>query len=137
MTRHMEATYLEPEAAAIVLAFMDLGPQILYRSRLGLIGTPYHRNGAGIIDGHAMLAGEDDGTAREMMRARGVDFVLLCPGSAERAFYSDRDNKSQLYDRLAAGEPPAWLRSLALPPLLSETFMLYRVDTTGSNDRSS
>jgi hypothetical protein len=137
MTRHMEAVHTDPEEAAIVLAFMDLGPQILYRSRLGVIGTPYHRNGAGIIDGHAMLASEDDGAAREMMRARGVDFVLLCPGSAERAFYSDRDSKSRLYDRLAAGEPPAWLRSLALPPLLTETFMLYRVDTTGGIDRSS
>jgi hypothetical protein len=131
VTAHIESEQLEPARSATVLAFMDLGPQILYRSDLRVIGTPYHRNGAGIIDGHAMLAGTDDRTALASMSARSVDFVLLCPGPAERVFYSGPQSSDRLYDRLAAGEPPAWLQRVALPPLLSETFMLYRMETSG------
>jgi hypothetical protein len=127
MTRHIEKAQLAGGGSATVLAFMDLGPQILYRSRLRVIGTPYHRNGAGILDSHTMLASEDDRAAGALMRARGVDFILLCPDSAERAFYSERDSTGRLYDRLVAGQPPEGLRPIVLPPLLSEAFMLYLV----------
>ena len=127
MTRHIEKAHIAGGGSATVLAFMDLGPQILYRSRLRVIGTPYHRNGAGILDSHTMLASEDDRAAGALMRARGVDLILLCPDSAERAFYSERDSTNRLYDRLVAGQPPAGLRPVVLPPLLSEAFMLYLV----------
>lgn len=128
VTAFIERAQPAPSGPATVLAFMDLGPQILYRSRLQVIGTPYHRNGAGIIDGHAMLAGEDDRAARDLMKLREVDFILLCPGPAERAFYTERNSTDRLYDRLIAGEPPAWLKAITLPPIHSDAFLLYSVD---------
>lgn len=136
-TAFIESAQPDPAEPATVLAFMDLGPQILYRSRLQVIGTPYHRNGAGIIDGHAMLAGENDRAAHELMRMRDVDFVLLCPGPAERAFYTERNSTDRLYDRLIEGEPPAWLKAVDLPPILSDTFVLYSVDRAAAAGHSS
>src|SRR3546814_9292280 len=47
------AAYLDSDAGwgsqpQTVLAFMDVGPELLYRTRHRVIGTPYHRNGDGI-----------------------------------------------------------------------------------------
>jgi len=113
-------------APQIVLAFMDVGPELLYRTRHQVIGTPYHRNGDGIYDGHLLLATADDETARTLASRRGVDLVLLCGTPAERAFYAPQHGEQNLYQRLAEGTPPAWLEPVALPATLQGAPRLYR-----------
>lgn len=110
-----------------LLAFMDIGPELLYRTRHRVVGTPYHRNGEGIYDGHWMLATDDLAAARDLMEQRGVDLVLLCQSPPERAFYARADGKENLYRRLAEGNPPAWLAPVELPGELARQARLYRV----------
>ena len=48
------AAFLESDprwsaAPQTVLAFMDIGPELLYRTRHEVIGTPYHRNGGDLV----------------------------------------------------------------------------------------
>src|SRR3546814_7177911 len=85
------AGYLETDpqwrSPQTVLAFMDIGPELLYRTRHRVIGTPYHRNGDGIFDGHRILASPDLAAARALIEQRRIDLVLLCPSPVERGFY--------------------------------------------------
>jgi hypothetical protein len=126
------AAYLESDprwrmAPQTILAFMDIGPELLYRTRHRVIGTPYHRNGDGIFDGHRMLATGDLAEARALAEQRRVDLILLCQSSAERAFYAAAEGEENLYALLDRGTPPGWLSAVELPPTLRDTARLYQV----------
>ena len=110
-----------------ILAFMDIGPELLYRTRHRVIATPYHRNGNGIYDGWRMLASPDSATARALAGERGVDLVLLCGLPSERVFYAPAEGSENLYSRLEAGNPPEWLEAVELPPAIAGEAKLYRV----------
>jgi hypothetical protein len=126
----MAAFLNDPEVSAdgpaTILAFLDHGPDLLYRTPHRVIGTPYHRNGSGIFDSHEMLATSEPALSRNLMRERGVDFVLLCPQAPERAFFSNPNGEASLYRRLENGESLPWLTRLPLPEKLAEQFKLFR-----------
>ncbi|MEM7120824.1 MAG: hypothetical protein AAF563_06080 [Pseudomonadota bacterium] len=125
------AAYLEdPDALPgpkprTILAFLDLGPELLYRTRHHVIATPYHRNGDGIYDSYAMLTAQDEARAQMMMAERAVDLILLCPGSPERDFFVDETKDSTLYQRLTTGQTPSWLSEISLPDSLADGFRLF------------
>jgi len=99
-----------------ILAFMDFGPEILYRSSHRVVATPYHRN-TGIVDSHRILSTMTPGEARMALRRREVDIVLLCP-ARDRGFFSGTEGSSDqetLYARLTNSDPPSWLRRLPVP----------------------
>ncbi|HUN50259.1 MAG TPA: hypothetical protein VMU42_04055, partial [Candidatus Sulfotelmatobacter sp.] len=51
-----------------ILAFLDVGPELVYRTPHRSIASPYHRNGAGIYDAWRALATDDAGEAAAIMR---------------------------------------------------------------------
>jgi hypothetical protein len=114
-------------APRTVLAFMDIGPELLYRTRHRVIATPYHRNGNGIYDGWRMLASADSATAYALAEERGVDLVLLCGLPSERGFYAPAKGGENLYSRLEKGNPPEWLEAVELPAAIAGEAKLYRV----------
>ena len=113
------------ERPLTILAFLDFGPELLYRTRHRVIATPYHRNGPGISDSHRMMTSGDAEEAKAMMNQRGIDLILLCPGSPERVFFSTRERDDSLYSALRDGKPPSWLVPVDLPANLSGSFKLY------------
>jgi len=126
------AAYLEIDpqwraAPQTILAFMDIGPELLYRTRHRVVGTPYHRNADGIYDGYRMLATADETAAHSLVRQRGIDLVLICHTPAERAFYAPSHGEENLYSRLNGGTPPDWLAAVELPESLQAQARLYRV----------
>jgi hypothetical protein len=126
------AAYLESDpnwrtAPQTILAFMDIGPELLYRTQHSVIGTPYHRNGSGIYDGYRMLATNDEVAAQNLARQRGIDLVLLCHTPSERAFYAAPQGEENLYARLRDNRPPDWLGAVELPEPLRAQAQLYRV----------
>ena len=128
---YLETDPLWSQSPQTILAYMDIGPELLYRTHHKVVGTPYHRNGDGIYDGHRMLATGDPETARALVEERGIDLVLLCRTPSERAFYADRDGNGNgngnLYQQLDRGLAPDWLQAVELPPALAGDALLYRV----------
>ena len=122
--------YLDDDTAfpgsQIILAFLDIGPQILYHTRHQVIGTPYHRNGRGIAEGHEMLATPDIERARVLIAERRVDLILLCPDSPEKNFFSSDGEEGGLFTRLNEGDLPDWIEPVELPEGLKESFKLFR-----------
>lgn len=110
-----------------ILTFLDIGPELLYRTRHAVIGTPYHRNGDGIYDSHRIMTSGDPAQARRMMQARGIGLVLLCQSRGEQIFFSADATDSNLYQRLSRGQAPGWLKEVALPDSLQGQARLFAV----------
>jgi hypothetical protein len=115
------------ERSRTIMALMDYGPEILYRTGHRVVATPYHRNGAGILDSHRMLTATDDEESRRMAREREVDLVLICLRGSDSAFFRGEREGQTLFTRLARDDPPAWLVPVDLPGSLREPFRLYEV----------
>lgn len=110
-----------------VLAYLDYGSELLYRTPHAVIGTPYHRNAAGILDSHRIFTARDDHVARSIMAVRGIDLVLVCPRGVEAGVFRVPGAAPTLHRRLSEGDAPAWLEEIALPSELAAEFRLYRV----------
>ncbi len=126
------AAYLETDPRWVtrpqtILTFLDIGPELLYRTRHAVIGTPYHRNGDGIFDSYRIMVASDQEMARDLIEQRQVDLILLCQSPAERSFFAAPAGEETLYQRLDRGAPPAWLSDIELPPGLQNQANLYRV----------
>lgn len=94
-----------------VLAVSNLGSSILAETHHRVLAGPYHRNQAGnlaMLDAMAVPPAE----AEAAVRRAEVDYVVSCAGNGETRFLS-RLAPDSLVARLAAGEIPAWLSSVA------------------------
>lgn len=112
--------------AHTIVARIDFGPELLYRTDHAVVGTPYHRN-RGILDTYRILTATDDSLSRSLVDRRGVDLILLCPNRDEKVFFATTSGDATLYRRLIDGRIPAWLRAVELPPELAPAFRLYEV----------
>ncbi len=119
---------LARRASGTLLGPIDLGPAILAHTPLAVLAAPYHRNLRGNRDAvRAWMGG--DGAAREVVRRRGIDYVVLCPALPERRVYLENAPEG-LMARLLAGRTPGWLAPVALPP--GNPLRLYRVNLPGA-----
>ncbi len=96
-----------------VLAHMDLGPVLLYRTADSVIGTPYQRNWQGITDWHRIMTARDPEEARRLIRARGVDVVVSCGDVPDAA--AATDPRPSFDTLLRDGKVPGWLVPVRLP----------------------
>lgn len=110
-----------------ILTFLDIGPELLYRTRHAVIGTPYHRNGDGIYDSHRIMTSDDPEYARRSMERRGIELVLLCQSPAEQIFFSGGAEGPSLYKQLSSGQSPRWLTEIDLPENLQGKARLFTV----------
>jgi hypothetical protein len=98
-----------------IMAFADYGPEILYRTGLSVLSIPNHRPQPGFAATYRILTATDEAAARAELARFGVDWILLCPNAVERAIFAvDGATAPTLYQRLADGAAPAWLRPLPL-----------------------
>ena len=94
-----------------LLAPIDLGPRILFESPHRVLATAHHRADKAIRD--TMLAFIDkEEDAREIIRARHIDYVMICPEMPELAIYRQA-GPGGMADRLLAGNAPDWLKPVA------------------------
>lgn len=102
----------------IVLTSLWVGPEILWRTDLRVVGAPYEIPDA-IADSLTFSDG-DVGAVRRIVRRRHVDLVLACGRTT---------GTGKFVTALTHSHPPAWLRPVTLPSSLS-AFHLYRVNPT-------
>lgn len=110
-----------------ILAFIDYGPEILYRTQYDVVGTPYHRNSQGILDTYKIMTAKSDEEAHELILRRKIDMILISNGPGERNFFSAALKQSTFYGRLRAEGSADWLRAVELPSHLSPSYKLFRV----------
>jgi hypothetical protein len=119
---------LAPQGA--ILSYIYPGPELAWRTGLGVVAAPYHRNEAGILDAHrAFLAPPD--AARELIDDRGVGLIVLClveQGRGGHDWYIDAGGSNSLYGRLASGDPPGWTTPIGEDDPDFDGFMVFWID---------
>jgi hypothetical protein len=113
-----------------ILTHIDFGPEILYRTQHEVIGTPYHRNGPGIVDTYDIMTADIDEKALELIQKRKIGLILLGPKSNESAAYSESEKISTFHQRLRQDMIPRWLDKVELPSNLSSSFLLFEITET-------
>jgi len=109
-----------------IMAFVDFGPELLYRTPHSVMSIPNHRLQPGYsVTYEALSAPADAGAA--LLASNDVDLVIVCHSSEiERTFYVEPADQESLYNRLRAGDPPETLRPIDLPDDLAASFRVYR-----------
>lgn len=117
-----------------VLADISIGPAIMYHTSLNAVGTLNHNNASGIIDTYRIFNAEDDTMANELIRARGVDFLLVDDSLRRHSRFGLGPSgkarppvEATFIDRLSKEPTPGWLVEKRLPKVLADTFILYQV----------
>ncbi len=118
---------LNPEHQT-VLAHLDFGPQILYRTDFNVIAGPYHRNDSGILYTHEVMTSDDMEKVKGMLAHRQIDLVVIAPNSTEKVLYRTENNPLAFYERLTNDNSPDWLKKLELTKEVQKSFIIYRVD---------
>ncbi len=124
------AAYLESDRwrgdPRIILAAIPYGPELLYRTRHKVVGTPYHRNAAGIVDVYRAFASAGHRESRRVVQRRRVDLILLCPNQGDMDVYHLNKGDDAFYLQLIDGRVPPWLRPVELPAQMGH-FRLFEV----------
>ena len=115
----------EGSGAAVIMAHINHGPQLLFETAHHVIATPYHRNTAGILEGYRVFAATDPDAAHEILRKRGVDYLLVCDHPQETGYYASQSGDQSLHETLASETPPAWARPLPLAASSESPYRLY------------
>ena len=96
--------------AGRVMAPIDSGPAILAATEHSVFAAPYHRNNDGnLVMVHTMT--ETPEAARDMFRARQVDYILTCNGSIDQEDLV-RVAPEGLAAHLGRGEAPDYLEAV-------------------------
>ncbi|MEO8722195.1 MAG: hypothetical protein ABI395_01555, partial [Sphingobium sp.] len=92
---------------SVMFASLDVGPDILLRTKHSVIGTGHHRNIAGI---KLVLEGflAPPAKAREIILSTPSSYVLIVPEQGETGHYV-KASKTGLMSQLMSGHIPAWL----------------------------
>ncbi|NNE82467.1 MAG: hypothetical protein HKN28_00700 [Alphaproteobacteria bacterium] len=128
ISAYLERTYdgtTESESGReILFTYVNWGSEIVWRTPYSVVGAPY-ANPDPIRDTTVLFHATSDTEAASLVRARGIDLILVCTGSFENYSSSAAAN---FHNRLVAGSPPNWLVPIALPASLDTAFNLYRVN---------
>lgn len=111
-----------------LLAYAGYGSELLYRTPHRVLSIPNHRPQPGFAATWRILTSTDERVARDELARFGVDWILLCPSATERALFAvDAATGPTLYQHLADGEAPDWLRPVPLEEDLAAAARLFEV----------
>lgn len=104
-------------ADRIIVTELGVAPALIYRAGHRAVGSPYHRNAAGIHAALALEDARDPRQARRILAERNVDYILLCRRSISPTSFA----------WIAAG--PDWLVETPLAPGDAGGYRFFRVNT--------
>jgi hypothetical protein len=108
-----------------ILALIDFGPELLYRTPHSVFAIPNHRFQPGFTVGYRIMSAKDFALSETLLREAQVDLIVICPGSAEDWFYGTDEDGRTLYRALKDGERLGFLDAVALPDGLVGSFKVF------------
>lgn len=110
-----------------ILALVDHGPELLYRTAHSFVAAPYHRSGQAIVDHREIMRARDDRLALDLLLQYQVDAILICPQEIEIEYFGG-NQPGTLYYRIVSGDRPDWLGSNVLADKGGHDFELYPLE---------
>ena len=126
MARYLEAPPWADRPRTI-LASVNFGAELLYRTRHRVTATLHHSQAPGILDSVRILRGVDDGEILKLARQRQIDLILICEHSADDGYFLMGGGDRILYKRLERGQFPEWIVEVGLPRDLRQGFRLFEI----------
>jgi len=108
-----------------VMALLDFGPELMYRTPHNVFSIPNHRYQPGFAATHRIMKADKPVKAEALIRANQVDLIVLCPGPGERFIYDS--GQETFYKALVRGEVPDFLMPVPLPEPLDRSFKVFSV----------
>jgi hypothetical protein len=87
----------------VIVAEVDFGSELLFRTKHKVLSAPYHRNQAGVMAAYRILHESSTETSLEIMLETGADLVLVCKSHLK--YY----RAGSLGYELIKGKRPFWL----------------------------
>lgn len=119
---------------ATMLAPVFSGPELLYRTHHRVITGPYHHNVEGLLDHYHAWMDAHGEAAQAIVERRGIQYVLGCTDFQGQL--AGKAGSRSLAQRVASGDVPDWLESVALHGSADSPWRLYRVRVPRPDDRS-
>jgi len=105
-----------------ILAPFDMGPMILSQTAHQVVASSHHRNARGMHD-HIRIFRSRPDVAYALLKARGINYLAVCAGEEELAFYVKKDPNG-LWGSIERGDVPGWLEAL---PQMGEGIKIWRI----------
>jgi len=112
-----------------ILAFVDYGPEILFRTAHSVYSIPSHRYQPGYSISYRMMNSNTDDEALGVIESNIPDYILICPNDMKANFYGRKDHEDTFYQRLANKSYPSWINEVENPNGNTD-FILLEVNKT-------
>ena len=112
-----------------IIAFVDDGPEILFRTGHSVYSIPSHRHQPGYTTSYRMMNSDTNEEALRYASENKPDYILLCPSDMKYSFYSRDDERETFYKRLANRDYPLWLSEVKIPEGVNTGYRLLKVQT--------
>ncbi|MGA1825667.1 MAG: hypothetical protein ACMUIP_13495 [bacterium] len=109
-----------------ILTNIDAGAEILYRTPYEVIGTPYHRNGQGILAAYDIMTSKAHEKALQLINNRHINLILVSLASS--GIFSGDPNEPTFYNQLKDNCPPTWCKKIPLPDSMDAAYTLYEIE---------
>ena len=110
-----------------VLADVNIGPALLYKTDINIVGAFYHAGIKGYMKQKAAWGASDSVAKPSEIVASGADYILICPEPPMRKNHLSEKEQTHttLLERLNTGEVPSWLS--AVPHSARTDWVLYQI----------
>lgn len=109
-------------AKGTIIAPFDMGPMILANTAHTVLASSHHRNEQAMRD-HIQIFRSAPDQSHRLMKARRIDYLVICPQEAELGFYAQKDPVG-LWAQVKKGRIPAWLSPM---PDMGDGIQVWRV----------
>jgi hypothetical protein len=116
---------LAPYAGQVVLADVDITPELLWRTGVQTVGSLYHRNPAAFMRLRAAWISAPGQSMPQAVAATGARLLLVCPGAPLANFITGAPSPT-LAGALNQGLVPPWLHPVGTAA--AGGFVLYAAD---------
>ena len=99
-----------------------MAPMVLVQTAHSVLASGHHRNQKAMHD-HIEIFRSHPDVAKQLMTARGINYLAVCPDEAELDRYAKK-HPAGLWGQIAKGNVPDWLEPL---PAKGKGIMVWRV----------
>lgn len=98
-----------PQLQGCALTDIFFSPQLIYKTGITTVGSPYHRNIEGITDTVEIFSETDEKIIRKRLKKRGVKYIIISDKPLE---YLQNAPENSFYKKLIRGTKYDWLKKI-------------------------
>ena len=112
-----------------ILININLGPEVIFRTKHSVYTIPCHRYHAGFEHSHRILSARDDDSAKDQVKKSKANLIVVEKNNPGRVYERGLPPGSPtFYRRIYHGKIPPWLAPVELPAGLRQSYIVYEIN---------